>query len=149
MNIAIYGMVFGGSALMVYNVISYILFSRQVQKKGNWDKERFLLNIPILLLVLFLCGYIFVGIFGNPDIIMAGILFGGSIFVWMILILIKRITYRIRENEELESELKAVEKSNRAKNSFLSSVSHEMRTPMNAIIGIETLIRKKRYYMVS
>ena len=142
MNIAIYGMVFGGSALMVYNVISYILFSRQVQKKGNWDKERFLLNIPILLLVLFLCGYIFVGIFGNPDIIMAGILFGGSIFVWMILILIKRITYRIRENEELESELKAVEKSNRAKNSFLSSVSHEMRTPMNAIIGLETLIRK-------
>ncbi len=142
MDIAINVMVFGGSALMVYNVISYILYARRVQKKGNWDKEQFILKFPILLLVLFLCGYIAVGIFGQPDIIMAGILLGGSIFVWMILLLIKRITNRIQENEKLEAELMAVEKSNQAKNSFLSSVSHEMRTPMNAIIGIETIIQK-------
>ena len=43
----------------------------------------------------------------------------------------------LTEKEEAESALyKAEQKANRAKSDFLSRMSHEMRTPMNAILGI-------------
>lgn len=41
--------------------------------------------------------------------------------------------------ETLEAALKAEEKSNRAKSMFLNSMSHDIRTPLNAIIGCTTL----------
>lgn len=40
---------------------------------------------------------------------------------------------------ELESALAQAEQANQAKTSFLSSMSHDIRTPMNAIIGMTTL----------
>jgi len=43
----------------------------------------------------------------------------------------------LTEKEKAESDLyKAEQKANRAKSDFLSRMSHEMRTPMNAILGI-------------
>ncbi len=136
---AIHGMVYLGSALMVYNVYSYIRFAKRLKEKKNWEKERATLNFPIVLLVMFLVGYLVVGIFGQPDLVMSGILFGGSIFVYVIFRLIQRIANRFEENEKLEAELLTAEESGRIKTRFLASVSHEMRTPMNAIIGLATL----------
>ena len=52
-----------------------------------------------MLLILFLLGYLAVGIFGKPDLIVAGILFGGSIFVLIMYQLLSSITQRILENE--------------------------------------------------
>jgi len=47
------------------------------------------------------------------------------------------------EKEETEKALyKAEQKSNRAKSEFLSRMSHEMRTPMNAIIGMTKIADK-------
>ena len=80
MNVLIYGMVYLGAALMVYNVFSYARYTKQVLKNENWQKERLLIRIPVVLLTLFLLGYLAIGIFGKPDLIVAGILFGGSIF---------------------------------------------------------------------
>ena len=136
---AIHGMVYLGSALMVYNVYSYIRFAKRLKEKKNWEKERATLNFPIVLLVMFLVGYLVVGIFGQPDLVMSGILFGGSIFVYVIFRLIQRIANRFEENEKLAAELLTAEESGRIKTRFLASVSHEMRTPMNAIIGLATL----------
>lgn len=63
-----------------------------------------ILCIPIVLLVFFLLGYIAVGIFGRPYLIVAGILFGGSIFVFVMYLLLNRITIRVIERERLEAE---------------------------------------------
>ncbi len=135
----IYGMVYAGSALMIYNIIHYIRFARKLQEKGKWGKERRVLYIPIILLVMFLAGYLFVGFFGNPDIVVSGILFGGSIFVFIIFHILQSITSHVQENERLEAELKAAEESSRIKSTILSNMSHEMRTPLNAIIGLDAL----------
>lgn len=118
----LYLMIFAGSALMAYNIYGYLCFSRDVRKHGNWDQERRLFYLPTLLLVLFLAGYLMVGFFGKPDLIMAGILFGGSIFVFLMLLLIRRTFARIQENEQLEVRLAAAEEASKAKTFF--SVQH-------------------------
>ena len=138
-DIILYLMIYAGSALMAYNIYRYICFSRDVRKHGNWDQEQRLFNLPILLLILFFIGYLIVGLFGKPDLIMAGILFGGSIFVFVMLLLIRRTFDRIRENEQLEVRLAAAEEASKAKTFFLSNMSHDIRTPLNAIIGYTTL----------
>ena len=138
----IQGLIFLGSALMVYNICGFVRYARDIRGKEKWGSEMRILHVPIILLVLFLLGYLAVGLFGNPDLIMAGILFGGSIFVFIIYRLIDRITQRIMESEHLEAELMASEESSRAKNSFLASMSHEMRTPMNVILGLDSLALK-------
>jgi len=136
----IYAMIYLGSALMVYNIYSYIQFTRGISKHGDWKKERIILGLPAILLILFLLGYLMVGLFGKPDLIVSGILFGGSIFVFIIVYVLRRITDRVMENEQLEAKLLASEATSRAKNEFLSNMSHEMRTPLNAILGLLRLL---------
>ena len=134
-----YCMVYAGSALMVYNIWRYTRFARRLQEKKKWGKERRVLHMPIFLLVLFLLGYLFIGLFGKPDLVVSGILFGGSVFVFIIFDVLQRITSSVQENERLEAQLRASEESNRVKSSFLSNMSHEMRTPLNAIMGLDAL----------
>ena len=130
-----------GILLMVVNVIFYVRFERQVGQRGGFENSR-VLYFPILLLVLFLAGYIAVWLFGNPDLIIAGILFGGSIFVFVMLELMKRITERVRQNEELKAALATAEQASEAKSNFLANMSHDIRTPLNAIIGFTELARR-------
>ena len=47
-----------------------------------------------------------------------------------------------KQVEELEQRLEAAHSANIAKETFLSNMSHDIRTPMNAIIGMSTLARK-------
>ena len=142
-NYFLYLMIYAGSALMAYNIYRYVCFSRDVRKRGNWDQEQRLFNLPILLLILFFIGYLIVGVFGKPDLVMAGILFGGSIFVFVMLLLIRRTFDRIQENEQLEVRLSAAEEASKAKTFFLSNMSHDIRTPLNAIIGYTTLANRE------
>lgn len=44
-----------------------------------------------------------------------------------------------KAKKELEKALKQAEEANRAKSDFLSAMSHDIRTPMNAIIGMTAL----------
>ncbi len=135
----IYAMVYLGSILMVYNIYGFIRFARYVKAIKTWNSGNSILHVPIALLICFLLGYLAVGLFGNPDIIMAGILFGGSIFVFIMYKLLSGITQRVIKSERLETELRVAEESNRAKTNFLASMSHEMRTPMNAILGLDAI----------
>ncbi len=133
----IYGLIYFGAALMIVNIYGFIQFARFVRGKTGWSD--IVLYVPIVLLVLFFIGYSAIALFGHPDLIVAGILFGGSIFVCIIWRLLDSITRKVIENERLKSELRATEESNKAKTTFLSSISHEMRTPMNVILGLDTL----------
>lgn len=45
-------------------------------------------------------------------------------------------------NEELLLEKKRVEEANKSKSDFLATISHEMRTPLNGIIGITDLLSR-------
>ena len=136
-------MVFGGAALMVYNIYSFVRFARYVRGQKSWKQDSKLLYVPIVLLVLFLSGYLVVGAFGEPNLVVGGILFGGSIFVFIMYKLLNNITSQIMENERREAELKAREESDRIKTAFLAGVSHEMRTPLNVILGLDTLALKQ------
>ena len=44
-----------------------------------------------------------------------------------------------KAKENLEKALTEAKKANRVKSDFLSSMSHDIRTPMNAIVGLTTL----------
>ena len=131
--------VYIASILMAYNIFCYIRFSRHVRRQGNWSRDSRLFIIPIILLILFLAGYLSIAIFGHPDLIMVGILFGGSIFVFATLSFIQRMVDRIYENERLKAKLAVSEEASKAKTFFLSNMSHDIRTPLNAIIGYSTL----------
>ena len=72
LNGLIYSMIYTGSALMVYNIYAYVRYAREIQARGDWAEERRILRLPITLLVLFLLGYLAVGLFGKPDLIISG-----------------------------------------------------------------------------
>ena len=47
-----------------------------------------------------------------------------------------------KANRELEEKLRQAEEANLAKETFLSNMSHDIRTPMNAIVGMTALAKK-------
>lgn len=103
-------LIIAGSALMIVNIIGFVKYAVFIKGRRKWKEEMGILYAPIVLLCLFFLGYVTVGLFGSPDIITAFILFGGSIFVFIIMLLLKRITNAIIESEQMESNFKAAEK---------------------------------------
>ncbi|MDE7132798.1 MAG: response regulator, partial [Lachnospiraceae bacterium] len=61
----------------------------------------------------------------------------------MVMVLTKDITEQVRKQREqtqaLQDALMQAQHANRAKTTFLSNMSHDIRTPMNAIIGFSTI----------
>lgn len=68
------------------------------------------------------------------------IMTGGFVIVFLVL---AGMGYLLRgrnlANKNLQKMIKEAEYANKAKNDFLSRMSHDMRTPMNAIIGMSAL----------
>ena len=49
----------------------------------------------------------------------------------------------VRQQEQLLEEKVVAESANRAKSEFLANMSHEIRTPINAVLGMNELIRRE------
>ena len=122
MRLVINMMIFAGSALMIYNILRYGLFVRDSRRLEQINRKLGLLIVPLLLLIFFLVGYVLVGISGIADLMVAGILFGGSVFVFLLLWVMFSIIERIRTTdkilstryEEMETELHALTKGSSA-----------------------------------
>ena len=115
MRLLINLMIYAGSALMVYNIFRYGGF---VKTSGDLERKMHsfgLLIVPLLLLIFFLIGYVAVGLSGIADMMVAAILLGGSIFVFLLLMVMFTIIGHIRETdrvlslryEEMKEELSA------------------------------------------
>ena len=48
----------------------------------------------------------------------------------------------LRERELLENALENARRSEKTKHAFFNNMSHDMRTPLNAILGISELVRQ-------
>ena len=142
-NILIKTLIYLGSILMVYNIYGFVCFVKHIKKLNSQNREINFLNLPIFLLVGFLIGYLIVGFLGKPDLVVAGILSGGSVFVFLIYRYLWNITEWIVENNDLTTRLQIEKESSQAKSDFLGSVSHEMRTPMNVVLGISSQLLRE------
>ena len=67
-----------------------------------------------------------------------------SIIVISLFIMFNIYNMMMKREKELEVQKVEAEQSNRAKSNFLSNMSHDIRTPMNAIIGYTNLIKKEK-----
>jgi len=59
---------------------------------------------------------------------------------WQFTAFIKDITEQQKWEQDLRNAKESAEKANQAKSEFLSSISHELRTPMNAVLGFAQLL---------
>ncbi len=147
-------LIFLGSAMMVYNLVRFVQFRKRVREADGLLRDPWVLEIPLVLIALFLVGYLVVGFFGHPDMVMASILFGGSIFVLLVMGLLhfildqvaeykKKIAALYEERLKEKEALLAAEEANAAKTVFFSNMSHDIRTPLNAIIGYTQIAQKE------
>ncbi len=118
-RILIFVLICLGSALMVYNIVQYYRFLTHVRKMESLGETRKTAVIPLVLLICFLAGYLMVGFAGKPDIVVALILFGGSIYVSLVLLFLYRIVGKLEQNEirlealysELRNDLESLTKN--------------------------------------
>ena len=73
-------------------------------------------------------------------------LFQMTIIIFALFIMFNIYNSMMRREKELEVQKIEAEQSNRAKSTFLSNMSHDIRTPMNAIIGYVELSKRSRVF---
>jgi len=76
-----------GALLMITNIARYVYFlhnSHDVLSSGS-RRDRIRKRTALILLIFFLIGYLCIAFLSNPDLIMASVLCGGSIFVMIVL----------------------------------------------------------------
>lgn len=66
----------------------------------------------------------------------------GVVSLGLLILFLYDLFYMRKFNKQLKHMAKEAEAANRAKTDFLSTMSHDIRTPMNAIIGLTTIAEK-------
>ena len=135
--------VYLGVLLMLYNILQYSRFIRIIRERGIWVEKQELLYIPVFLLVLFFISYMLVSVFSTPDLITGTIMLSGAVFATVMLALIRRISERLRIIERQDARMIAAEDSSAARSFLLTNMSHDIRTPLNAILGYTVLAKRK------
>ena len=66
----------------------------------------------------------------------------GIISAGLLLLLLFNLANLVYLNRQLKATAKEADRANQAKTDFLSTMSHDIRTPMNAIVGLTTIASK-------
>jgi len=137
-----------GSLIMLYSIVKFYNALAELKKQMNEDRlfgEKIYAACFVMML-FFLIGYIvnlvayFVGDEIAPSsLLIALIFFFGAVFVNAMITMIRRMFTSITDRERLTRARDLAEQGSRMKGAFLSNMSHEMRTPMNAIIGMAAI----------
>ena len=100
MQYLILAMIISGAVLMVTNIVRFVKFIQSTKDvlSSGVALDRVWEYSSLVLLIFFLIGYLLVAILGNPDLVTAGILFGGSIFVSIVLTLMFRLVRTVKDN---------------------------------------------------
>ena len=93
MDILILVLIWLGAANMISNIIFYIIFAFRMKDviSGGVKKDNAMIIVGLILIIFFLLGYIYVAIYANPSVVTAFILFFGSLFVTLAIILLNRL----------------------------------------------------------
>ena len=95
----ILAMIILGAMLMILNICRYCVFLQSTRDVLMTGKKRdiFWKNLALVLLIFFLVGYLFVGFFSEPDLMVAMILLFGSVFVAIVETLMFKLIDTVRE----------------------------------------------------
>ena len=66
----------------------------------------------------------------------------GFVSAGLLILFVFDLAIMLSFNKQLQASAREAEKANKAKTDFLSTMSHDIRTPMNAIIGLTTIAEK-------
>ncbi len=125
--------VLGFCAFSVFSIVYYIL------KNGKNVSSRKKISVSLMIIELVI---IFVLQILFPYIAISAI--GAAVQMFFLYFNIENPDLKIIS--ELETLKNDIERSNRAKSDFLSNMSHEIRSPMNAIVGFsETLLNNPNF----
>lgn len=109
----VYAMIAAGAMIMVTNIWRYDFLVRRSEDVLSSDnpRGRFWVNLAFLLLIFFLMGYLGIAVFGKPDLLVGGVLFGGSVFVAIIITLIAHLmeTVKARSIDIVETLIDVIE----------------------------------------
>ena len=85
----IIALIIAGAVLMIWNIYRFFQLIRSTHDvlSSNSTRDQRWMLIALILLIFFLGAYLFVGIFADPHLVTALILFFGSIFVAIVLTL--------------------------------------------------------------
>jgi signal transduction histidine kinase/CheY-like chemotaxis protein len=64
------------------------------------------------------------------------------LLITVLILFVVNVCYLFEVNKQLKSSIEATQRANEAKTRFLSTMSHDIRTPMNAIIGMTAIAEK-------
>ncbi len=58
-----------------------------------------------------------------------------------VMVLMRDISARVAQHEEMEQAKRAAQDASQAKSRFLATIGHELRTPLNAVVGFSDMLR--------
>ena len=73
----------------------------------------------------------------RQDWLLTGVISAGLLILFLL-----DLVYILHFNRRLQLAMREAESANKAKTDFLSTMSHDIRTPMNAILGLTTIAEK-------